>query len=156
MFYEISIIKDFAKFTGKHLCRSLWFNKVAGVFLWILRNFKNTFFIKQLRATISWLKFIAAKLTRYNCKYDKKKTCARHQDISNTLQYLITVKPKGIYVTRVNKNFFLLVQGLFVNLGKNLKQFMGKYLLFLSFEDKGCYIGWMVRLLWVGFLSMCF
>ena len=47
------ILRNFAKFTGKQLCQSLFFNKVAGlrpttllkrdsgtgVFLWILRNF---------------------------------------------------------------------------------------------------------------------
>ena len=26
------ILRNFAKFTGKHLCQSLFFNKVAGVF----------------------------------------------------------------------------------------------------------------------------
>ena len=25
------VLKNFAKFTGKHLCRSLFFNKVAGL-----------------------------------------------------------------------------------------------------------------------------
>ena len=47
------VLKNFTKFTGKHLCQSLFFNKVAGlrpatllkrdsgadVFLWILGNF---------------------------------------------------------------------------------------------------------------------
>ena len=26
-----AVLKNFAKFTGKHLCRSLFFNKVAGL-----------------------------------------------------------------------------------------------------------------------------
>ena len=30
MFIKKSVLKDFAKFTGKHLYRSLYFNKVAG------------------------------------------------------------------------------------------------------------------------------
>ena len=38
-----SVLKNFAKFTGKHLCQSLFFNQVGGlslsIFLWILRNF---------------------------------------------------------------------------------------------------------------------
>ena len=52
------VLRNFAKFTEKHLCQVLFFDKVAGlgmqlypkehsgtgVFLWILRNFKNTFF----------------------------------------------------------------------------------------------------------------
>ena len=47
------VLRNFVKFTGKHLCQSLFFNKVAGgtchfinkrgsgtgVFQWILRNF---------------------------------------------------------------------------------------------------------------------
>ena len=31
MFIEKGILKNFAKLTGKHLCRSLFFNKVAGL-----------------------------------------------------------------------------------------------------------------------------
>ena len=40
-----NVLRNFTKFTGKHLCQSLFFDKVAGlrpgtgVFLWILRNF---------------------------------------------------------------------------------------------------------------------
>ena len=36
---EIGILKNFAKFTGKHLCQSLFFNKVTGlrpVMLWFI------------------------------------------------------------------------------------------------------------------------
>ena len=49
----MGVIRNFTKFTGKHMCQSLFCNKVAGlrsttllkkrlwhsVFLWILRNF---------------------------------------------------------------------------------------------------------------------
>ena len=28
--YKKDVLKNFAKFTGKHLCQSLFFNKVAG------------------------------------------------------------------------------------------------------------------------------
>ena len=31
MFFEVAILKDFAKFTRKHLCQSLIFNKIAGL-----------------------------------------------------------------------------------------------------------------------------
>ena len=31
LLYEKGVFKDFAKFTGKHLCRSLFFNNVAGL-----------------------------------------------------------------------------------------------------------------------------
>ena len=30
LFYKKCALKNFAKFTGKHLCQSLFFNKVAG------------------------------------------------------------------------------------------------------------------------------
>ena len=39
MFCKKGVVKNFAKFTGKHLWQSLFFNKVAG-----LRIVKNTFF----------------------------------------------------------------------------------------------------------------
>ena len=31
VFYKRDILKSFAKFTGKHLCHSLFFNKIAGL-----------------------------------------------------------------------------------------------------------------------------
>ena len=31
VFYKKGVLKNFAKFTGKHLCQSLFFNKVAGL-----------------------------------------------------------------------------------------------------------------------------
>ena len=51
--YKKGVLRNFTKFTGKHLCQSLLFNRVAGlkpatlvkkdsgtgVFLWILWNF---------------------------------------------------------------------------------------------------------------------
>ena len=43
VFCKKDVLRNTAKFTGKHLCQSLLFNKVAGwgtgVFLWILWNF---------------------------------------------------------------------------------------------------------------------
>ena len=30
-FFKIVVLKNFAKFAGKHLCQSLFFNKVAGL-----------------------------------------------------------------------------------------------------------------------------
>ena len=50
IFFKISTFKEFAKFTGKHLCQSLRPTTLlkkdsgAGIFLWILRNFKEHFF----------------------------------------------------------------------------------------------------------------
>ena len=54
VFYKKGVVKNFAKFKGKHLCQSLFLNKVAGlikkeilaqVFSCEFREtFKNTFF----------------------------------------------------------------------------------------------------------------
>ena len=50
VFCKKGVLKNFTKFTGKHLCQSLFFNKVAG-----LRpaTFKNTFFTEHLWTTAS-------------------------------------------------------------------------------------------------------
>ena len=52
------VLRNFTKFTGKHLCQSLFFSKVAclcnfikkdfgtGVFLWILRNYSEHLFYR--------------------------------------------------------------------------------------------------------------
>ena len=56
---KIVFLKSFAKFTGKHLCHSIFFNKVAGpspanywkkdfgtsIFLWVLGNFCDCFWL---------------------------------------------------------------------------------------------------------------
>ena len=42
VFYEKGVLRNFAKFTGKHLCQSLFFNKVAGLL-------RTPFFIEHLR-----------------------------------------------------------------------------------------------------------
>ena len=31
VFYKKGVLKNFVKFTGKHLCQSLFFNKIAGL-----------------------------------------------------------------------------------------------------------------------------
>ena len=31
MFYKKSVLRNFTKFTGKHLCQSLFYNKIAGL-----------------------------------------------------------------------------------------------------------------------------
>ena len=36
VFCKKGVLKNFAKFTGKHLCQSLFFNKVAGPEAWTL------------------------------------------------------------------------------------------------------------------------
>ena len=61
------VLRNFAKFTGKHLCKSLFFNKVAGLICNFIKKetptqvfscefceiSKNTFFTEQVWATAS-------------------------------------------------------------------------------------------------------
>ena len=58
----VDILRNFAKFTGKHLCRSFFFNKVAGIKNETLAQvfsckfyeiFKNTLFTEHLLETAS-------------------------------------------------------------------------------------------------------
>ena len=63
MFLKISVLNNFAKLTGKHLCQNLFFNKVAGLRpatflqkrLWHrcfpvnFAKFVGAFFLEQLR-----------------------------------------------------------------------------------------------------------
>ena len=65
MFFKIGVLKNFAKFTGKHLCLDLFFTKVASsacnfikietavqVFSWEFGEiFKNTFLTEHLKAS---------------------------------------------------------------------------------------------------------
>ena len=51
--YKKGVLRNVSKLTGKHLCQSLFCNKVAGlwdsgtgVFLWILRNFSEKLFYR--------------------------------------------------------------------------------------------------------------
>ena len=50
VFYKKDVLRNFAKFTGKHLCQRLFLNKVAGlasgVFMRILRNFSENLFYR--------------------------------------------------------------------------------------------------------------
>ena len=62
--YEKGVLKNFTEFTGKHLCQSLFFNKIAGLSQQLIKNealaqvfsrefcenFKNTLFTKHLWA----------------------------------------------------------------------------------------------------------
>ena len=61
MFFEIVVLKNFANFTGKHLCWSrpvilLKTDSNRGIFLWNLLNFKNNFFYRTtLAITMSYV-----------------------------------------------------------------------------------------------------
>ena len=49
VFYKKDVLTNFTKFTEKHLCQGLFFNKVAGtgVFLWILWNYWEHLFLQS-------------------------------------------------------------------------------------------------------------
>ena len=52
LFYKIGVVKNFGKFTGKRLCQSLFFNKIAGLRLLKKRLWHRCFplnFAKFLR-----------------------------------------------------------------------------------------------------------
>ena len=56
--YKKDVLKNFAKFTRKHLCQSLFFNKVADLQAQVLscefcESFKNTFLREHLRTAAS-------------------------------------------------------------------------------------------------------
>ena len=53
MFYKKDVLKDFATFTGKRLCKSLFLNKVVDLSLWNLQIFKNFFFTEHIRESAS-------------------------------------------------------------------------------------------------------
>ena len=69
--YKKGVLKDCTKFTGKHLCQSLFYNNVAGLRLATLlkktlaqmfpcefcKNFKNTFFYKAPPGGCFWIGF---------------------------------------------------------------------------------------------------
>ena len=56
MFYKIDALENFAKFTGKHLCWSYFFDKIASLdrllckcFPMTFVKFSGTFFIEDLK-----------------------------------------------------------------------------------------------------------
>ena len=69
MFCKIGVLRNFAKVTEKHLCQSLFFNKVASLrpttllkkrlwhrwFLWIFRNFQEHIFLQNTSGGCFWL-----------------------------------------------------------------------------------------------------
>ena len=67
VFCKNGVLRNFTKFTGKHMCQSLFFNKGAGlrprtlskrdsgtgVFLWFFAKLRNTYFTEHPRKTAS-------------------------------------------------------------------------------------------------------
>ena len=68
VFYKKGIIKNFAKFTGKHLCQSLFFNKVTRQEHLFYKT--PTVAASRKRNSIAWIVSSQAKLT-YSNRYKK-------------------------------------------------------------------------------------
>ena len=90
---KISVLKNFTKFTGKHLCRSLFFNKVAGLrhrcFPVNFAKFLRTSFLTEhLRTTASeqkrdvfpldWLEWTCSTYSTNKCMF-KVSTTTRNR-----------------------------------------------------------------------------
>ena len=63
VFYKKDVLKNFAKFTGKHLCQGLFFNKVAG--LWQLLLQKDA---REKKNQVLSTEFIIFSLKKYLLK----------------------------------------------------------------------------------------
>ena len=48
VFCKIGVLRKFAKFLGKHLCQSLFFNKVAGLPVNFVNFLRTSFFMEHL------------------------------------------------------------------------------------------------------------
>ena len=76
MLFENGVLKNFAKFTGKHQCQSLFFNKVADLRLAILLEKRRRYryfpvdFAKFLRTPFSTehLQWLLLKIISYHTK----------------------------------------------------------------------------------------
>ena len=74
LFCKKGVLKTFTKFAGKHPCQSLILKKVAGlrpgIFLWILRNFKeHLFFTEHLQRLL--LAFARIEISCSNTECNK-------------------------------------------------------------------------------------
>ena len=95
--WKKGVLRNFAKFTGKHLCRSLFLIKLQAsglqlyqkrnsgtvVFLWTLRNSKNTFIYRTpLAAASADQEFELHKLKPIIRKFQKRKV---HQSCTDNI-----------------------------------------------------------------------
>ena len=106
VFYEKGVLRNFTKLTGKHLCQSLFFNKVAGLrhrcfpvnFAKFLRtSFLTeplwwTFIMKELIKFTIWL--LQSRYISYRC----------FQNLSCTVTILHFYQSPAIFLTQFLKN----------------------------------------------------
>ena len=109
VFCTTGILKNLAKLTVKHLCQSLFFNKVAdlrpakhsgtGVFSRIFKIFSNTFFTEQLHWLL--LKFIShhtKELLYVNTNFMGNKPWSKNKHF---LLFLILMLKKPVFYAKL-------------------------------------------------------
>ena len=95
VFCKKGVLKSFVKFTGKHVCQSLFFNKVTSLRPYEFgKNFTNTFFIEHLwwmllikkyyfsRGSRSFLLFAAISVKRKSQKIEGRYIHVHHNHCS--------------------------------------------------------------------------
>ena len=60
VFFKKGVLRNFTKFTGKHLYQYLFFNG-TGVFLWILWNFLEHLFLQKTSGGCFWVSLVLVK-----------------------------------------------------------------------------------------------
>ena len=55
VFCEKDVLRNFAKFIGKHLCQSLFIDSGTGVFVWVLRNFQEHLLFQNTPSGCFWV-----------------------------------------------------------------------------------------------------
>ena len=86
MFCEKGVLRKLAKFTGKHLCQSLFFNNITGVFL------GKPFLAEHLWTTASTLLF-------YNQEFlNDKNPILQIKNIEDNCTNVSTWDPRSVFV----------------------------------------------------------
>ena len=65
------VLRNFPKFTGKHLCQRLFSNKVAGLAKFCEMS-KNTFFTEHIRTTASYTLLFSQKRSTIDVRHNPK------------------------------------------------------------------------------------
>ena len=73
VFCEKAVLRNFAKFTGKHLCQSLFFNKVAGGAWCFPKNFAKFLSTPFLTEHLWWLFLWIRRIVEQRLNRDKTK-----------------------------------------------------------------------------------
>ena len=77
LFCEKGVLRNFAKFTGKHLCQSLFFNKVAGGACNLPVNFAKFLRTPSFTEHLWWLLLLLASHLSAKVKH-KEEFCWKH------------------------------------------------------------------------------